>query len=169
MNDLQTRLHGLWLPLVTPFRDGELDESVAAAAGAALREQPIDGLMLAATSGEGLTLGTERTRATGDTSARTRWRRAGRYLPICLGLSGADTAQMQDALDETAAWPIDGYLIASPYYSRPSQRGLLAHFSALADHALMADRALQHSLPHRRSISPTRRCCGLPSIRTSSA
>jgi 4-hydroxy-tetrahydrodipicolinate synthase len=42
---------------------------------------------------------------------------------------------MCDALDETAAWPIDGYLIASPYYTRPSQRGLLQHFSVLADHA----------------------------------
>ena len=48
-----------------------------------------------------------------------------RYIPICLGLSGASTHKMCDALDETAAWPIDGYLIASPYYTRPSQRGLL--------------------------------------------
>ena len=58
-----------------------------------------------------------------------------RYLPVCLGLSGASTQKMLDALDETAAWPIDGYLIASPYYTRPSQRGLLQHFNALADHA----------------------------------
>ena len=27
MNDLQSQLRGLWLPLVTPFRDGELDEA----------------------------------------------------------------------------------------------------------------------------------------------
>ena len=34
---------------------------------------------------------------------------------------------------------------------------------------LVADRALQHPLPHRASASPTRRCCSSPCIRTSSA
>ena len=72
------------------------------------------------------------------TPRRHRARRDGGrppHVPIGLGLSGADTSRMKDALDETADWPIDCYLIASPYYVRPSQRGLLPHFEALADHA----------------------------------
>jgi 4-hydroxy-tetrahydrodipicolinate synthase len=58
---------------------------------------------------------------------------------------------MQDVLDETAAWPIDGYLISSPYYVRPSQRGLLAHFSALADHASWP--ILLYNIPYRASVA----------------
>jgi 4-hydroxy-tetrahydrodipicolinate synthase len=58
---------------------------------------------------------------------------------------------MQDTLDETAAWPIDGYLIASPYYLRPSQRGLLQHFSALADHASWP--IVLYNIPYRTAVN----------------
>ena len=127
-------MHGLWLPLVTPFRDGQLDEISLRRLVEHYAAGPVDGLILAATSGEGMTLEmAELERLV----ALTRDAIAGSaaIMPICLGLSGASTSKMQDALDETAAWPIDGYLIASPYYSRPSQRGSLQHFTALADHA----------------------------------
>ena len=77
----------------------------------------------------------------------------GRTLPICLGLSGADTSRLQDRLDETADWPIDGYLIASPYYVRPSQRGLLAHFETLADHAAWP--LALYNIPYRTSVNIT--------------
>jgi 4-hydroxy-tetrahydrodipicolinate synthase len=58
---------------------------------------------------------------------------------------------MLDALDETAAWPIDFYLIASPYYSRPSQRGLLEHFTALADHASWP--IVLYNIPYRTAVA----------------
>ncbi len=54
---LRDSLHGLWLPLVTPFRDGTLDETSLRRLVRHYAAQPIDGLILAATSGEGLTLG----------------------------------------------------------------------------------------------------------------
>jgi 4-hydroxy-tetrahydrodipicolinate synthase len=46
--------------------------------------------------------------------------------------------------------PIDGYLISSSYYVRPSQRGLLAHFTALADHA--AHPVVLYNIPYRSSV-----------------
>ena len=58
--------------------------------------------------------------------------------------------KMQDVLGETAAWPIDGYLISSPYYVRPSQHGLLAHFTALADHASWP--ILLYNIPYRAAV-----------------
>jgi 4-hydroxy-tetrahydrodipicolinate synthase len=76
-----------------------------------------------------------------------------RMLPVCLGLSGADTSRLQDRLDETADWPIGGYLIASPYYVRPSQRGLLAHFETLADHAAWP--IALYNIPYRTSVNMT--------------
>ncbi|QWG19307.1 4-hydroxy-tetrahydrodipicolinate synthase [Bradyrhizobium sediminis] len=152
MTDLRSQLQGLWLPLVTPFRDGELDETSLRRLVRRYADGPVDGLILAATSGEGMTLGIaelERVVAL----VRAEIGESGRYLPICLGLSGAGTRQMLDTLDETAAWPIDGYLIASPYYLRPSQRGLRQHFSALADHASWP--IVLYNIPYRTAVNLT--------------
>jgi 4-hydroxy-tetrahydrodipicolinate synthase len=74
-----------------------------------------------------------------------------RTLPICLGLAGSYTRKLCHTLDETAGWPIDGYLISSPYYSRPSQRGLSQHFTALADHASWP--IVLYNIPYRSSVA----------------
>ena len=150
MTDLQNRLHGLWLPLITPFCNGELDQPSLRRLIRHYASGPVDGLVLAATSGEGMSLRTaELERLVG--VVREELAAIRRYLPICLGLSGASTSKMQDALDETAAWPIDGYLIASPYYIRPSQRGLLQHFTALADHASWP--VVLYNIPYRTAVN----------------
>jgi 4-hydroxy-tetrahydrodipicolinate synthase len=149
---LRSLLHGLWLPLVTPFRDGALDEASLRRLVRHYAALPIDGLILAATSGEGLTLSpAELERIVALTRAESAGRKP--YLPICLGLSGGDTRKMLDTLDETAAWPIDGYLISSPYYSRPSQRGLTRHFTGLADHA--ARPIVLYNIPYRTGVNLT--------------
>jgi 4-hydroxy-tetrahydrodipicolinate synthase len=150
MNDLRSQLQGLWLPLVTPFRDGELDEVSLRRLARHYASRPIDGLILAATSGEGLTLSRAELEQV-VALVRAELADCRSRIPLCLGLSGAATAKMKDALDETAAWPIDAYLIASPYYSRPSQRGLLQHFSALADHASWP--IILYNIPYRTSVN----------------
>jgi 4-hydroxy-tetrahydrodipicolinate synthase len=150
MNDLRCRLQGLWLPLVTPFRDGELDQPSLGSLVRHYASGPIDGLILAATSGEGFSLSrAELERLVKLVHAELG--RSRRHLPICLGLAGAGTAKMLEILDETAAWPIDGYLISSPYYLRPSQRGLLQHFTALADRAAWP--IVLYNIPYRTSVN----------------
>jgi len=147
---LRSLLHGLWLPLITPFRDGTLDETSLRRLIRHYAALPIDGLILAATSGEGLTLGMAELEWI-VTLTRAEMAEGQRYIPICLGLSGSHTRKMCHTLDETAAWPIDGYLISSPYYSRPSQRGLKQHFTALADHASWP--IVLYNIPYRTSVN----------------
>ena len=152
MTGLRDHLHGLWLPLVTPFQDGALDERSLRRLTRHYGAQRIDGLILGATSGEGMTLRAaelERLVAV----VREEMAAGGCNLPVCLGLSGADTSRLQERLDETADWPIDGYLIASPYYVRPSQRGLLAHFETLADHAAWP--IALYNIPYRCAVNIT--------------
>ena len=147
---LRSFFRGLWLPLVTPFCDGVVDEVSLRRLVTHYAAQPIDGLIVAATSGEGLTLGMAELEwivaVTREVIGEGR-----RYLPICLGLAGSHTRKMCNTLDETAGWPIDGYLISSPYYSRPSQRGLIAHFTALADHASWP--IALYNIPYRASVN----------------
>ncbi len=137
---------GLWLPLVTPFRDGRLDESSLKRLLRHYQQEPVDGLILGATTGEGMVLrGDELERLvtlTADTAVT---------MPILLGLSGSDTHAMIDKLHRTADWPIDGCLIPCPYYTRPSQAGLVRHFRALAgetDHRIMI-----YNIPYRTGVN----------------
>ena len=51
----------------------------------------------------------------------------------------------------TAAWPVDGYLIACPYYTRPSQAGLAAHFAALSD--ATAQPIMIYNIPYRTGVN----------------
>ena len=147
---LRSVLHGLWLPLITPFRGGALDETSLNRLVRYYAEKPVDGLILAATSGEGMTLETsELERIVAVTRAGVAESKP--HLPICLGLSGSNTNKLCDTLDKTAAWPIDGYLVAAPYYSRPSQRGLLQHFTALANRAAWP--IVLYNIPYRTAVN----------------
>jgi 4-hydroxy-tetrahydrodipicolinate synthase len=150
MTDLRSRLQGLWLPLVTPFRDGELDETSLRRLLRAYTTSAISGFVLAATTGESLTLDRYET---GRLVAivRDEIARGGHDFPICLGLSGSNTRAMLELLDDTAAWPIDGYLISCPYYSRPSQNGMIQHFSELAGRA--AHPVLIYNIPYRTGVN----------------
>src|SRR5262249_29706422 len=109
-------------------RAGQLDEPSLPRLVRHSLAVPIDGLILAATTGEGLTLDEAETEQLVAVTAAAR----DRALPIYLGVSGADTRKVAAALARTAAWPIDGYLIPCPYYVRPPQEGLYGHFATLA-------------------------------------
>ena len=150
MSDLRELLRGLWLPLVTPFRAGALDETSLRRLVRHYAALPVDGMILAATSGEGMSLSTRELERLA-TIVRAETAASRRPIPICLGLSGASTQKMCDSLQETASWPIDGYLIASPYYTRPSQRGLLQHFTQLADRASRP--IVLYNIPYRTAVN----------------
>ena len=149
MTDLRTSLHGLWLPLITPFRHGELDETSLRRMVRHYTALAVNGMILAATTGESLTLTpleTERLVFTvRDEAGKTR------NLPLLLGLCGSNTRALLDMLDRTAAWGIDGYLISCPYYSRPSQQGMRLHFEALADRARHP--VLLYNIPYRTGVN----------------
>jgi len=147
MDARELGLTGLWLPLITPFRDGELDETSLRRLVRQYAAEPVDGLILAATTGEGLTLDEGETeRLVGTVRAEI-----GAATRIYLGLSGSDTRKLLKALERTAPWPVDGYLIACPYYTRPPQAGLYRHFAALAGHT--ARPIVIYNIPYRTGVN----------------
>src|SRR5262245_42221943 len=103
---MEHSLSGIWLPLITPFADGELDDRSLARLARHFAAERIDGFILAATTGEGLVLDDAETEqvvaiATGAMTIRK---------PVYLGLCGSDTRRMVQRLARTAEWPVDGYL-----------------------------------------------------------
>ncbi|NEV80770.1 4-hydroxy-tetrahydrodipicolinate synthase, partial [Rhodopseudomonas sp. BR0C11] len=75
----------------------------------------------------------------------------GGKLPVYLGLSGSDTRKLVQTLARTAHWPTDGVLIACPYYTRPSQQGLVLHFEAASD--ATARPILIYNIPYRTGVN----------------
>lgn len=56
-----------------------------------------------------------------------------RNLPVVYGHGGSNTRELIAQMDELGKFPLDALLSVSPYYSKPSQKGIFAHYTALAD------------------------------------
>ena len=149
-NRSQVSPRGLWLPLITPFRDGALDETSLRRLIRHYGMLGLDGLVLAGTTGESLTLDEDETQRLVEVGA-DELARQGHRLPLYLGLSGSNTSKLAKRLHRLADWPIAGHLIACPYYSRPSQAGLIAHFRVLADSSRHP--ILIYNIPYRTGVN----------------
>jgi 4-hydroxy-tetrahydrodipicolinate synthase len=116
--------------MVTPFKpDGSLDTEAAARLATHLVDSGCDGLVLFGTTGESPT-------TTDDeklTLLRTVLETVGDRARIVAGAGSYDTAHTVHLAKACAAEGAHGLLVVTPYYSRPPQAGLLAHFTTVAD------------------------------------
>jgi 4-hydroxy-tetrahydrodipicolinate synthase len=141
---------GVWLPLITPFKDEAIDVASLRRLIGHYAGKSVDGLIVGATTGEGLTLDDREIEQLVMLTA-TAQRDFGLRVPLVLGVCGSDTRKLTKWLARTADWPLDGYLIACPYYTRPSQAGLMLHFAALADST--ARPIMIYNIPYRTGVN----------------
>lgn len=128
-------LRGAFTALVTPFTpDGALDEAAYRRLVAWQVMAGIDGLVPVGTTGESPTLSpTERDRCIELTVATVAERGAAARVPVIAGTGTNDTRASIEATRRAAALGADAALVVTPYYNRPDQRMLEAHFRAVAD------------------------------------
>ena len=113
--------------MVTPFADDEtLDVDAAVSLAKWLVEQGNEGLVVAGTTGESATLSIDEKLTLFETIA------AAVTVPIIAGTTGSNTRQDIGLTVEAEKLGVAGILAVCPYYSRPSQAGLDAHFRAIA-------------------------------------
>lgn len=113
--------------MVTPFgEDGKLDLDVAQQLAVHLVGHGSDGLVLTGTTGEVSTLD--------DVEKIALWKavRDAVAVPVIVGSGSNDTPHSVELTARVAATGIDGILAVTPYYNRPSQTGIEAHFRAMA-------------------------------------
>jgi 4-hydroxy-tetrahydrodipicolinate synthase len=120
---------GVLPALVTPFRDGEVDED----AFVQLVERQIDGgvhgLVPVGTTGETATLNHEEHRRVVELCVATA---AGR-VPVIAGAGSNSTEEAIELVRHAKTVGADAALVVTPYYNRPSQQGLYAHYAAIND------------------------------------
>jgi 4-hydroxy-tetrahydrodipicolinate synthase len=128
--DVYTRLGTLLTAMVTPFApDGSLDLPAAARLASHLVDGGCDGLVLSGTTGESPTT----TDAEKLALLRAVLEAVGDRARVIAGAGTYDTAHSVHLAKACAAEGAHGLLVVTPYYSRPPQAGLLAHFTAVAD------------------------------------
>lgn len=116
--------------MVTPFdSDGELDVVAGRDLAAHLVEQGIDALVLAGTTGESPTTSDEEKVAL----LKAVREEVGDKARIIAGAGSNDTRHAVAMAKSAAEAGADGLLVVTPYYSKPSQAGVEAHFRAVAE------------------------------------
>ena len=144
---MRTRIQGLWLPLITPFKDGAVDFDSYARLVEHYIALGVDGLFPLGTTGESPALDDGETE---ELIERTLEVAAGR-LPVLVGVGGNATRKVEKALRRLERLPFQGIVSVCPYYNRPGQDGLIAHFRSLA---AATDRdVLIYNIPYRTAVN----------------
>jgi len=128
--DASARLGTVLTAMATPFTpDGSLDTDAAARLATRLVDSGCDGLVISGTTGESPTT----TDAEKSLLLRAVVEAVGDRARIIAGVGTYDTAHTVHLAKAAAADGAHGLLVVTPYYSRPPQSGLVAHFTAVAD------------------------------------
>ena len=121
---------GTGIALITPFNE---DKSVDFVALERIVNHVISGgadfLVALGTTSEAPTLTAEEKKQVVGTILKANAKR----LPVLLGMGGNNTQAVIDAIKAQDFTGIDGILSVVPYYNKPNQRGMKAHFTAIAD------------------------------------
>jgi 4-hydroxy-tetrahydrodipicolinate synthase len=137
---------GVFPALVTPFRNGTVDE----AAFVRLVERQIaggvHGLVPVGTTGETATLSHEEHRRVVELCVQTA---AGR-VPVIAGAGSNSTEEAIELVGHAKQVGADAALVVTPYYNRPSQEGLYAHYKAINDAVELP--VIIYNVPSRTSV-----------------
>lgn len=120
---------GSIVALVTPFQNGRVDEAKIKELVEFHLENGTDGIVPCGTTGESPTLSTEEHEHVVEICIASV---AGR-VPVLAGTGSNSTAEAVTLTKHAAKSGADGALIVSPYYNKPTQKGLYLHFRAIAE------------------------------------
>jgi len=122
---------GCFVPLITPFKDDfSLDEAgLRRLVNYLIEEEKVDGLVPCGTTGESPTL----TNAEHDKVIEIVVAEANGRVPVIAGTGSNSTAEAIERTKHAEAVGADASLQVGPYYNKPTQAGLLAHFEAIAE------------------------------------
>jgi 4-hydroxy-tetrahydrodipicolinate synthase len=128
-NKIQEKVKGTGVALVTPFqKNGEIDFEAFDRLLNYTQKEGVDYYVILGTTGESATLTTEEKKQVFQFAANKNQGR----LPLVAGMGGNNTNQLLSDLKEYPLAEYDAILSVSPYYNRPSQEGIFAHYKAVS-------------------------------------
>ncbi len=138
---------GTWIPLVTPFKDGEIDMPSYRKLVAHYIAAGANGLFPLGTTGEAPTLDDDEA----DEIIAATLEVAAGAVPVFVGAGGNATRKVTRQIERLSRFDFQGFVSVCPYYNRPTQQGMREHFAAVAN---ATDREiLIYNIPYRTSVN----------------
>lgn len=129
MKQLQHKLRGTGVALVTPFdKNNRLDLPALVKLVNHVLKGKCEYVVVMGTTGESVTLSNQEKQAALDTVVATIKGR----VPVILGMGGNNTDELIASINKFNLKGVDAFLSVSPYYNKPSQAGIIAHYRAFA-------------------------------------
>jgi 4-hydroxy-tetrahydrodipicolinate synthase len=153
---------GSMVALVTPFKNGQVDEPALRALVRSQIEGGTDALVPCGTTGEGATLTAEEHVQV----VRACVEEAKGRVPVIAGCGSNDTRRTIETVQRAREAKADAALVVTPYYNKPTQEGLFRHFEAVAKQGGLP--VVLYNVPSRTSVDMTAetvaRCAKVPGI-----
>lgn len=143
------QLRGAFTALVTPFKNGKIDEEGYREHIEWQIQQGIDGLVPCGTTGESATLSHKEH----EDVVRICIDQAKGRVPVVAGAGSNNTSEAVGLARYAKEAGADAILLITPYYNKPTQEGLFAHFKAINDAVSIP--TIVYNVPGRTSVSIT--------------
>jgi 4-hydroxy-tetrahydrodipicolinate synthase len=144
---LSIDLRGVFVPNVTPFSAQSVDEAALRRVLDYLLEGGASGLVPCGTTGESATLSHAEHRSVVEITVK----HVDGRVPVIAGTGSNNTAEAIDLTKHAEDAGADAALLICPYYNRPSQSGLVAHFTAVAEATRLP--IIMYNIPKRTGVN----------------
>jgi 4-hydroxy-tetrahydrodipicolinate synthase len=138
---------GAFTALVTPFKDGEIDEEALRRLIEFQVDNGIDGLVPCGTTGESATLSHEEHNRIIDIAIETAKGR----VPVIAGTGSNSTVETLTLTKHAKEAGADAALLISPYYNKPSQEGIYEHYRRVAEEVDLP--LIVYNVPSRTALN----------------
>ncbi|MBN1459052.1 MAG: 4-hydroxy-tetrahydrodipicolinate synthase [Armatimonadetes bacterium] len=137
----------MFAPNVTPFSDNVIDEAALRRVLDYFIERGIDGFVPCGTTGESATMTHEEHRQVVELTIK----HVDGRVPVIAGAGSNSTAESVELVRHAESVGADGVLVICPYYNKPTQAGLLEHFTTVASSTSLP--VVMYNIPSRTGVN----------------
>lgn len=138
---------GAGVAIVTPFKDGKFDKEAYEKLIDFQIENGTQALIVLGTTGEASTINHEEK----EVVIRTAVKKVGKRIPVIVGTGSNCTSSAVESSKQADELGADGILIVTPYYNKCTNKGMIAHFTAVANATKLP--VILYNVPSRTAVN----------------